>query len=356
MVAELNRTWRPDPWLPTQNQGAVTDGIIVGPRASWKLVIDALNGRGATRWADARVLRLDIGAEPGGLVELGLGAGAAAARAVAALAGRDGGPLRSLTLGIGLDRWPWRPGGVPPVEALPASLESLHLDLGWAIGDDLLRDLLRGDAVSGLRELSLSGVPVGNPELGGTFAPHLRRLELLGCSGQLDGSGASAAVALARLVLDEVQVVQGELVELVKRCPRLASLHLERLSGLDSDGLSAVLAAVGEQLVQLELRGFAVDERYGDAVLASRYPRLAEVHLDEEMFSERGFHHLVAAEVTPALERLSLAAAVGEGPWNDLANRAPSALHWIRGYTAGAATAVAEAMRATGAALHVRST
>jgi hypothetical protein len=296
-----------------------------------------------------------IGADPGGLVELGLGAGVAAARAVAAVAGRDGGPLRRLTLGTSPDRRSWRAGGVPPVAALPAGLEVLHVDRGWAVGDDLLRDLLRGDALPGLRELSLSGVPVGNPELGRSFAPRLRRLEMRGCSGQLDGVGASAGVALTRLVLDEVQVVQSELVELARQCQRLTSLHLERLSGLDSDGLSAVLAAVGEHLVQLELRGFAVDERYGDAVLASRYPYLAEVHLDEEMFSERGFHHLIAAEVTPALERLSVAAAMGEGPWDDIASRVPSSLHWIHGYTAGAADAVDERLRVAGAALHVRS-
>ena len=104
------------------------------------------------------------------------------------------------------------------------------------------------------------------------------------------------------------------------------------MRGLGRAGLAGALARVGTNLVQLELRQFAVDGEFGDALLAATYPRLADLHLDEEMVSEQGIRHLIDATVTPALERLSLdsLAMISGSSW-------PSAL--LRRSTESAATA-----------------
>ncbi|HLL22888.1 MAG TPA: hypothetical protein VK427_12200, partial [Kofleriaceae bacterium] len=125
---------------------------------------------------------------------------------------------------------------------------------------------------------------------------------------------------------------QGELLALLSRCEHLVSLRLQRMRGLGRAGLAGALARVGTNLVQLELRQFAVDGEFGDALLAATYPRLADLHLDEEMVSEQGIRHLIDATVTPALERLSLdsLAMISGSSW-------PSAL--LRRSTESAATA-----------------
>jgi hypothetical protein len=211
-------------------------------------------------------------------------------------------------------------------------------------------------------DLRLGGV--GNPDLGGRFSPRLRRLEL-DCGGLLEGLGADQPLALSELTLvgaDHVEVRQDEFVSLLSRCERLAALRLEYLVGLGPDGLAAVLAAVGQRLVRLELRGFSEDAmpQYGDALLASTYPALAELCLGRTMHSARAFPHLMDVGVTPALERLELGYQAPDDQWLALAGRGPSALHWIEGYYAGSLDALQVLLRdatveARAAAIHLRT-
>jgi hypothetical protein len=580
MVAELNRTWRPAPWLPTQNQGTVTAGITAGARASWKLVIDALNGRGATRWADARVLRLDgplatdktlqtlaasgcldriealelagegftaravaiarelpaltalrldgisattlqevassrirrlelfqcsaetavavlralthltavdidsvpsphrslwdalgvntlaalriarmpcdvatlggaLGGSSAGLesltldavtgldsdeflvggswpalrslrwqqarlarlgaglpstlstlslrgtsitelmrvdewssrlsgvdlvgstasddiarrvlagsttpTSLGLAASELATQVVSALAEREG-SLRTLVLGDGI-----RDAAPRTIAAIPAALEELTLSRAWAPDESLLRGLLRGDCATGLRDLELHGVNLGNPSLDGRVSPRLRRLVLDSCRGFIEGLGAEQPLSLTTLAMDEVEVRQDELVAMVKGCKHIGSLRLERLVGLDPEGLAAVLAHAGGTLVQLVLRQFPGDmgTEYGDALVASRYPELAELWLDRTMSSGRAMTHLMDVRVTPALERLDLDYQAPDEQWLTLVERQPSALHWVHGYYRGDLESLTAMLRdsgsgVAGADLHLR--
>jgi hypothetical protein len=248
------------------------------------------------------------------------------------------------------------------VSAVPDTVESLTVAEPWTLDDDLLRDLLRGDRASGLRELSFHGVKLGNPDLGGQFSPILRRLELRSCTGFLEGLGhAGRSLALACLALDDIEVRQDELVELLSRCDDLVSLRLERVVGVAPEGLSMVLDHVGKSVTQLVLRQFPGDagSAYGDALIASSYPRLAELWLDRTMSSDRALSHLMNVSVTPALERLELDYQAPDEHWLQLVERAPSSLHWIKGFYAGDLDTLVSLLRdegsgVAGASIHLR--
>jgi hypothetical protein len=297
-------------------------------------------------------------AHPGRLVRLGLGASEAAARAIAALSRAADSPLRTLELGNG----PGAASSMQTVSAVPATVESLTFAEPWTLDDDLLRDLLRGDRASGLRELSFHGVKLGNPDLGGQFSPILRRLELRSCTGFLEGLGhGGRSLALACLALDDIEVRQDELVELLSRCDDLVSLRLERVVGVAPEGLSMVLDHVGKSVTQLVLRQFPGDagSEYGDALIASSYPRLAELWLDRTMSSGRALSHLMNFSVTPALERLELDYQAPDEQWLQLIERAPSSLHWIKGFYAGDLDTLVSLLRdegsgVAGASIHLR--
>jgi len=273
-------------------------------------------------------------AHPSRLVRLGLGAGEAAARAVAALSGAADSTLQTLELGEGTAA-----GSLEQtLRVVPATVESLTISEPWRLDDDLLRDLLRGDRAGGLRELSLHGLGLGNPDLGGRFSPSFRRLELLSCTGFLEGLGhGDQSLALACLALDDIEVRQDELVELLCRCDELVALRLERVVGVNPEGLSRMLEQVGKSVTQLVLRQFPGDigAEYGDALIAVSYPRLAELYLDRTTSSDRAMSHLMQLSVTPALERLELDYQAPDEQWLKLVERAPSSLHWIKGFYGG---------------------
>ena len=282
--------------------------------------------------SDEMATRID--ADPGRLVRLGLGASERAARTVATLSQAPDQALRSLELGRGFNgAWSWKSGD-PVVDAVPEAIESLTVAGPWTLAEDLLCDLLRDDRARGLRDLRLHHVGMGNPDLGGRFSPRLR-------GGFLEGLGhADQPLALSELTIDggdHLEVRGDEFVSLLSRCERLVSLRLDGLVGLAPDGLATALAAVGKRLVRLELRRFSEDAvpDYGDALLASNYPALAELCLDHSMYSTRAFPHLMDAEATPALERLELDYQAPDDQWLMLMERAPSAPHWIEGEYAG---------------------
>jgi len=307
--------------------------------------------------SDEMAARLETA--PGRLVHLGLGASDATARAVASLSSVPESSLRSLELGAGSRGW--RRGEEPPwVGAVPAPLESLTID-SWNVHEELLLDLLRGDRIADLRDLILQDVAVGNPDLGGRFSPRLRRLELRSCLGFIEGLGhANHPLALARLVLEDVEVRQHELVSLLSYC-QLVSLRFENVVGLAPEGLAAVLALAGTHLVQLELGRFSDDSvpDYGNALLASVYPTLAELRLGRSMFSPRAFAHLMDVEVTPALERLDVEDGIPDEQWLELIARETSPLHWIHANTTAAIDSLLALLRdassgVSGACFHIR--
>jgi len=271
---------------------------------------------------------------PNRLVRLGLGASEVAARAIEVLSHAAGSSLRTLELGAGPDE----ATSTPTVAVLPATIECAVVSGPWIVDHELLRDLLRGDRASGLRELSFHGLDLGNPDLGGRFSPGLRRLEIRSCRGFLEGLGhGGQSLALACLALDEIEVRQEELVELLSRCDGLVSLHLERIVRFDPETLSIVLRQVGAHIAQLVLCQFPEDTgtEYGDALMASSYPCLAELWLDRTLSSSGAFSHLMNLSVTPALERLDLDYPAPDEQWLKLVERKPSALHWIQGFYAG---------------------
>ena len=302
-----------------------------------------------------------IDANPGKLVHLGLASGAVAVRTVATLSAMSDSSLRSLELGDSFVSASRDPGAVSLLDSVPAALESFTLEHAWGLDEDLLRDVLRGDRAPGLRALSLQYITIGNPDLGGGFSANLRRLAVRYGGGFIEGLGSAGPVALTHLALEDVEVRSHELVALLRCCERLASLQLANVACFGAAGLRAALVHVAAQLVQLSLRGFSADAipANGDALLGLRYPALAELHLDDTTFSPRAFSHLMAADVTPALERLSLDCAPGDEQWLSVVERSSSALHWIDGQYPGKIESLLELLRdsASGVAdavLHLR--
>jgi hypothetical protein len=298
-----------------------------------------------------------IGASAGSLMHLGLSASESAMRALVALT-EAASPLLSLDLGAGAGAR----SGEQRLAAVPAKLESLTVDKAWAFDEALLLDLLRGDH-SALQELCLHGVGFGNLDLGGRFAPSLRRLELLDCGVSfLEGLGhGDKALALTHLALDDIEVRSDELVTLLSHCEGLVSLSLASIAAFGGEGLASVLAAVGSRLVQLDLLRFSRDDvpANGDALLSTRYPALAELRTDRSLLSERALAHMTNLDVTPRLERLELDYQATDEQWLALVERPPSALHWIYGYYAGdldalTATLLDAGSGVAGAELHLR--
>jgi hypothetical protein len=268
-----------------------------------------------------------VAADPVRFKRLGVAASQRGQRVIASLA--DAAGCVSLELGPAhRDRRDDSPA--PLVASLPIGLESLTVGRGWALRDDRLVELLRGEYAAGLHTHTVHRAKLGDAALGAGLSPRLRTLALHSCTGAIDGLGAGRRqLALRRLILDDLTVSGDDLVALTTRCRTLVSLGLAHLSGIEPRHVSAVLGNVGEQLVQLQLRHFAVDSDYGDSLLASWYPRLAELELDERMVSAQAFHHLVDSRVTPVLERLSVDGTISDAQWAEVARRAPLSLHWI---------------------------
>jgi hypothetical protein len=284
-----------------------------------------------------------------GLEELGLAASPAAAQAVAVLA--EAGGLRTLELGAGAGA---------SIAAVPGTLASLTVDKAWTVDEGLMLAVLGGEGT--MRELVLHGVGIGNPDLGGRLSPALERLELVECGGFVEGLGhGDESLALRRLVLDDIEIRGAELAALLSRCEHLASLSLAGVVGVGPDDLAAILGPIGARVVQLELVRFPDEAaaEYGEAIRSSRYPLLAELHLDRRVASPAAIAHVADADVTPALERLHLDGATADEQWRQLAARPVSALHWIRGYHAGGRDELVAQLRAadsglSGAECHLR--
>jgi hypothetical protein len=296
-------------------------------------------------------------AHPNRLVRLGLAASERAVRAIELLS-QAASNLRTLELGDG----PGEATSPCTVAVLPATVECAVISDPWVVDADLLRDLLRGERAEALRELRLHGVGLGNPDLGGQFSPRLRRLEIESCTGFLERLGhGGQSLALARLALNEIEVRNDEFVELLSGCDGLASLQLERLVGIDGQGLSSVLRHASASLTQLVLSQFPDDAgtEYGDALMASSYPNLAELRIDRTMSSTRALSHVMSVSVTPALERLELNYQAPDAQWLKLIERKPSALHWIKGFYAGDLDMLVSLLRdagsgVAGAQIHLR--
>ena len=302
-----------------------------------------------------------IGPNLGKLVHLGLASSAVALRIVATLSAMSDSSLRSLELGDSFIRASRDLGAVSLLGSVPAALESLTLDHAWGLDEDLLRDLLRGDHAPGLRDLSLQHINIGNPDLGGGFSANLRRLAVRYGGGFIEGLGSASPVALTHLALEDVEVRSDELVALLRCCDRLTSLRLANIACFGATGVHDALVHVSAQLVQLSLGRFSTDDipANGDALLGFRYPVLAELYLDDTTFSPRAFAHLMAADVTPALERLSFDCAPADEQWLSVVERPPLALHWIDGQYPGKVESLLELLRdpASGVAdavLHLR--
>jgi hypothetical protein len=268
-----------------------------------------------------------VAAAPARFQRIGVAASEAGGRVVASLADA----ASCLTLELGAAHRDRRDDGAGSlVASLPISLESFAVGRGWALRDDRLVELLRGDYAPGLHTLTVHRAKLGDAALGAGLSPRLRTLALHSCTGAIDDLGAGRRpLALRRLILDDLTMCGDDLVALSTQCRALVSLGLAHLNGVEPGHVSAVLGNVGEQLVQLQLRHFAVDSDYGDSLLASWYPRLAELELDERMVSAQAFHHLVDSRVTPALERLSVDGTISDAQWAEVARRAPMSLHWI---------------------------
>jgi hypothetical protein len=327
----------------------------VGPWASSLTSLDCVKS------SVSETMAVHIDANLGKLVHLGLASSAVAIRTVETLSAMPDSSLRSLEFGDSFVSASRDLGAGSVLGSVPAALESFTLDHAWGLDENLLRDLLRGDRAPGLRNLSLQDTNIGNPDLGGGFSANLRRLAVRYSGGFIEGLGSARPVALTHLTLEEVEVRSDELIAVLRCCKRLTSLRLANVACFGAAGLRDALVHVSGQLVQLSLGRFSDDAipENGDALLEFRYPVLAELHLDDTTFSPRAFAHLMAADVTPALERLSLDCAPTDEQWLSVVERPPSDLHWIDGRYAGKVESLLEVLRdpASGvvdAVLHLR--
>ncbi|MEM9489916.1 MAG: hypothetical protein AAGC55_12280, partial [Myxococcota bacterium] len=277
-----------------------------------------------------------ICAEPSRFRGIGLAASDEATQVLTTIIGSGNANLAELELGPGPGAGHWLRPTAQPIAGLLPHLRRLAISNPWTIDWPVMEGLLTGEVTPALQSLTLRHLGLGNPDLGGGFTPTLRELELEYCIGFLEGLATSdAPLPLERLSLDGIKVYEDQLSAWLTSCPNLVSLRLSRVATFGTEGLAAVLDAVGDQLLQLVVIGLHAhgDADYareiGQALTASSMPQLRELELDTSIDID-SFIRLLGDDLAPQLERLALIDdGLGENAWLALAEHAQPRLHWI---------------------------